>query len=575
MRWTTVLLVVLISPLSVLAQSYTLNRDVSLADAGFLKKKYVDLKVLLRGSTTDNPKTYFEARGSQFYYEKSRRSIFYRIRKDEPVIITDIKPNGDSFEVYYVSSTLGKGLIWFSSHIYSPKIDFRAFEYGFRLCFTPSDGMEFPPIHNLSEEPPAGEQPPFVGNSLSGVFHVVGSNHLPDLEYRQTFNSENEAETAGMKQCRLCFLQRPNISEYELEHRLGLYVAGEVKMHSQLVVNQELQEKTEEIGRRVLRNWPVPIQGYDYHFYLLEDYEFNAYAAPTGYIFVNRGLMEIAESELEIESVLAHEIAHVERRHGYRIYRKALKRSRIAAGIGLLFSATIGMITKDKDDALIMGGLSAAFSQLVMNAFYAGFPRSMEEEADAMASLYLNLTYGERGVKAMTVALRKLQYYDDYNGRNTKDLPAYSSHPHLSDRIATFSRSDVQLFDNPITITGMDQDGQTSVTIKLIAQQFTDSPIGSPALLEPFQFLGHISATATINKPRKFKDLTITTTDGKIIKLDNKEDSLVAPYEEEGFLLRANFPLLNKVLDTVSVNLEGTNFKWEVHSDGSKAATPR
>ena len=70
-------------------------------------------------------------------------------------------------------------------------------------------------------------------------------------------------------------------------------------------------------------------------------------------------------------------------------------------------------------------------------------------------------------------------------------------------------------------------------------------------------------------------DLTITTTDGKIIKLDNKEDSLVAPYEEEGFLLRANSPLLNKVLDTVSVNLEGTDFKWEVHSDGSKAATPR
>ena len=57
----------------------------------------------------------------------------------------------------------------------------------------------------------------------------------------------------------------------------------------------------------------------------MEDDEVNAYALPTGFVFVNRGLLETTESDLEIEGVIAHEIAHVERRHSYRIYRQRAK----------------------------------------------------------------------------------------------------------------------------------------------------------------------------------------------------------------------------------------------------------
>ena len=561
MRWVTVFLVVLILPLSVLAQGYRQKREIKPADIRYLKDKYVDLKVLVRGSTTNNPTTYFEAKGSRFYFTTS-----YRVRKDEPVIITDIKPKDDSFEVSFVSSRLGKASVVFSSHLGSPVIDFRAFEYGFRICFDPSDEMEFPLVHKLSETPPV-EYPTFVGNNESNLFHVAGSNHLPDLEHRQSFNNEKDAENAGMKRCRLCFLQQPLVSDFHLERRLGLYVSGQAKMHSQLVVNQDLQEKTEEIGRRVLRNWPVGLKGYDYHFYLLEDYEFNAFAAPTGFVFVNRGLMEIAESEREIESVLAHEIAHVEMRHGYRIYRKAQGNAALAAGLSLVVGAAVGILTNDKNDAVIMGGLSALISQQVLNAFYSGYSRSMEEDADTLASLYLTLRYGERGGKAMSLALRKLQYYDDYLGRNPKDLGAFASHPMLANRIAAFSRPNIQIFDTPFTIVGMTQSGDTAVTIKLIAQRIMYSPIGSPAPPDPINILGQISATPDIKTPRKFSGITITRTDGMISKLENRADSLVGPYEEEGFLLRGNLGLSNKEIKKITVILEGTDYNWAISHD--------
>jgi Zn-dependent protease with chaperone function len=41
----------------------------------------------------------------------------------------------------------------------------------------------------------------------------------------------------------------------------------------------------------------------------------NAFAAPAGYVFMNRGLIEIMDDEGELAAILAHEIAHVQSRH--------------------------------------------------------------------------------------------------------------------------------------------------------------------------------------------------------------------------------------------------------------------
>ena len=44
--------------------------------------------------------------------------------------------------------------------------------------------------------------------------------------------------------------------------------------------------------------------------------EINAFALPGGFIYVNRGLIEAAETQDELAGVLAHEIGHVVARHG-------------------------------------------------------------------------------------------------------------------------------------------------------------------------------------------------------------------------------------------------------------------
>ncbi len=53
-----------------------------------------------------------------------------------------------------------------------------------------------------------------------------------------------------------------------------------------------------------------------YHFLLLDSNEINAFAAPGGLILVTRGMLQCCANEDELAAVLAHEIAHVEKKHG-------------------------------------------------------------------------------------------------------------------------------------------------------------------------------------------------------------------------------------------------------------------
>lgn len=51
----------------------------------------------------------------------------------------------------------------------------------------------------------------------------------------------------------------------------------------------------------------------------------NAFAVPGGYIYLTRGLLALANDEAEIASVLAHEIAHLTRRHSAKRHSVAIK----------------------------------------------------------------------------------------------------------------------------------------------------------------------------------------------------------------------------------------------------------
>lgn len=56
-----------------------------------------------------------------------------------------------------------------------------------------------------------------------------------------------------------------------------------------------------------------------YRFGILNSDEINAFSAPGGYVFITRGTYQAAENDNQLAGVLAHEIAHIVKRHALRI----------------------------------------------------------------------------------------------------------------------------------------------------------------------------------------------------------------------------------------------------------------
>src|SRR6266550_9617518 len=56
----------------------------------------------------------------------------------------------------------------------------------------------------------------------------------------------------------------------------------------------------------------------DWHFYMVNTSDFNAFALPGGYVYVNRGVAERSDKLDQFASVIAHEIGHVVLRHSVK-----------------------------------------------------------------------------------------------------------------------------------------------------------------------------------------------------------------------------------------------------------------
>jgi predicted Zn-dependent protease len=140
-----------------------------------------------------------------------------------------------------------------------------------------------------------------------------------------------------------------------------------------------------KIGQDLVRSLPAP-SSYSYEFVVVPAHEINAFALPGGLVVVFSGLIETLETPEELAAVLAHEIQHVEHRHGLKQHYKTL-------GSLALFTMLFGVA---QDSGTLMGAQ-------IMSMKYG---RAIETEADIGGARLL----ARAGVspKVMVKMLRKL-----------------------------------------------------------------------------------------------------------------------------------------------------------------------
>ncbi|MFU8818095.1 MAG: M48 family metalloprotease [Desulfurivibrio sp.] len=206
--------------------------------------------------------------------------------------------------------------------------------------------------------------------------------------------------------------------ERELGERLLVLIRKEFK----LIDEPDISTYIRGLGQEILG--VAGPQPFNYHFFVINNREFNAFAAPSGLIFIHSGLVEASDSEGELISVMAHEVGHAASRH-YADRTDKMQR----VNLGATALALAGMI---------LGGGSALGEAVVAGSLAGGtamalqFSRQDEEEADRLAFRWMQEM--GRDPAEMLGMLRTMRSISRFR---RAQLPAYLlTHPEPEHRLS-------------------------------------------------------------------------------------------------------------------------------------------
>ena len=205
----------------------------------------------------------------------------------------------------------------------------------------------------------------------------------------------------------------------EEEKVIGESVAIEiVGKYGGLVRSPVILKRVNLVGRAVARYSTRP--ELNWRFCVLNSESVNAFSAPDGYVFITRGLYNLAKNDDVLAGILGHEIAHITGRHALKI---------VARGEFLSGATTLAAQTNDNvrqaDEQLKQ--FDAGVEKITQTLFEKGFDPGTEYEADRDGRALAAVTgYAPGGLRSMLSQLQK---------RSGGSQQVFSTHPPLQDRI--------------------------------------------------------------------------------------------------------------------------------------------
>jgi predicted Zn-dependent protease len=217
------------------------------------------------------------------------------------------------------------------------------------------------------------------------------------------------------------------------EVQLGQDYASQINAQLPIVQDAEINRYINVLGDSIARL--SDDRSLDWHFYVVNSKEVNAFAVPGGFIYVNRGLIERAANLSQLAGVMGHEIAHVTERHSI----EAMQKSQTAnVGVTLV--------------CVLLNTCGDPVSQTAINvaggAYFARHSRQAETESDQQAVRYvMRAGIHPKGIPEMFRTLL------DERQRRPEGVEAwFATHPLEEDRIQ-HTQSLIDAIDDAILLT--------------------------------------------------------------------------------------------------------------------------
>jgi predicted Zn-dependent protease len=194
-----------------------------------------------------------------------------------------------------------------------------------------------------------------------------------------------------------------------------------------------LQAYVDALGQRLASQSPRAHLTHTFH--VVQMKEPNAFALPGGHIYVSRGLLELANSEDELATVIGHEIGHVAARHS--VSRQAasapLAPVRILAGIG---GAAASIVSPS------IGRIVSGVGQLPGALALAAYSREQEREADRLGQQYAAAEgFDPEALASMMDALTRDEALAGNDPNRRSFLQSHPSSPERSSDAVAFAQA--------------------------------------------------------------------------------------------------------------------------------------
>ena len=219
----------------------------------------------------------------------------------------------------------------------------------------------------------------------------------------------------------------------EEEIALGESITAGFLGAAPLVADQNTQRYVNRVGKWLALH--TERADLPWTFGVIDTETINAFAMPGGNVIISQGLLKRLANESELAGVLAHEIAHVVKKHQLTAIQSSAK-SELLSSIGKDMAAD--RIGRSGGGALAQVGKTAAANvavDLLKDGFFLRpLDRSMEYEADRLAIVIAARSgYDPYGLVAA------LQMLAQYKG-DSDAASVFSTHPAAAERLAELEK---------------------------------------------------------------------------------------------------------------------------------------
>jgi len=327
-------------------------------------------------------------RGTEYYYEKTISKIFFQDKKLNAEII-DVSIEESEITLELSHPILGTGTVNFS---FSADL----------IQQTTHQDIQKILLETLGDE----NHQYVVLDSADKRYHLWSCNHFADPS-REARMKREDADQQGYLPSGFCFKKIVYLPELSLEKAIEAEWAMRLRNYEPIKKESEKQTYLSSVGKKVLKNWPFQLLGYNYAFYLTQSSEINAFAIPTGKIIITTALLDSLDKNDELEALLVYAIASIEQRHSLKNYYDCVEDQEYSDAMKKL--ATVAGALGGPAGGGIAGALNMALpGESCSPQSLISYHYDYVQQADSMVALYFDIH--KKGRQAVVSLIKKLQF---------------------------------------------------------------------------------------------------------------------------------------------------------------------